>query len=152
MILRTVLSIFLLFFMVSGCTPGIYKRLDSSAPAFGPIYPGITRQDAEKQLGPPSLTIRLDNTHYRNVYSYEIERSTTDILVTDIMDFTTCGLGNELVSPIDRFSGTTHQITITYYGADQDSSNDRVESISDSFNGKYSSIISRCLAGFLRQF
>lgn len=128
----------LLIMVLTGCTPGIYTRLDSSAPVFGPVCPGMTRQDAERYLGPPLLTQRLDRYHYRNIYHYYRERSVTDILVTDIMDFTTFGLGTLLVSPIDRFADTTHLMAITYQGADQDIFNDRVVAIVDRVSGQLS--------------
>ena len=145
---KYVFVVCVLLLTVSGCTPGIYQRLDSSAPAFGPIYPGITRQDAERHLGPPLLTIKVDKHHYRSLYEYERERRNRDILITDIMDFLTCGLGNELISPIDRFAGTKHLLEITYYGADQDISNDRIVDITDSFSRQSPSAKRRGLLRF----
>ena len=131
--IKAMISILIIGLMITGCTPGIYQRIDSTAPQHGLIFPGITRQDAERYLGPPLLSVRVDKTHYQNIYAYELERNNTDILVTDAMDFATCGLGNEIISPIDRFSGTRHLIAITYYGADQDTSNDQITSITDKF-------------------
>jgi len=147
--IKTMISILVMGIMMMGCTPGIYKRLDSTIPQHGLIYPGITRQDAERYLGPPLLLVRLDKNHYQNIYAYEIERSNTDILVTDMMDFVTFDLGEELVSPIDRFSGTTHLIAITYYGADQDTSNDQVLSIIDKFSGERQKPSQNLLSGLI---
>ena len=134
--IKAMISILIIGFMITGCTPGVYQRLDSTVPQNGLIFPGITRQDAERYLGPPLLSVRLDKNHYQNIYAYETERSPRYILVTDIMDFVTFDLGNELISPIDRFSGTRHLIAITYYGADQDTFNDQVTSITDKFLGE----------------
>jgi hypothetical protein len=134
--MKTMMSILIMSIMMAGCTPGIFKRIDSTAPQNGLLFAGITRQDAERYLGPPLLSVRLDKTHYQNIYAYEKERSNTDMLIMDMMDFATFGLGNELVSPIDRFSGTAHLISITYYGVDQDTSNDQVLSIRDNFLGE----------------
>jgi hypothetical protein len=145
--IKAIISILILGFMITGCTPGIYQRLDSTAPQHGLIFPGITRQDAERYLGPPLLSIRLDKNHYQNIYAYELERSNTDILVTDIMDFVTFDLGNEIISPIDRFSGTRHLIAITYYGADQDTSNDQITSITDKFLGERQNLSQDLLSG-----
>lgn len=147
--MKAMISILIIGFMITGCTPGIYKRLDSSVPQRGLMFPGITRQDAERYLGPPLLSVRLDKNHYQNIYAYELERSNTDILVTDMMDFVTFDLGNEFISPIDRFSGTTHLIAITYYGADQDTSNDQVLSIIDKFLGERQKPFQNLLSGLL---
>lgn len=147
--MKTMMSILVMCIMMTGCTPGIYKRIDSTAPQNGLLFAGITRQDAERYLGPPLLSVRIDKTHYQNIYTYEKERSNTDILVMDMMDFVTFDLGNELVSPIDRFSGTAHLIAITYYGADQDTSNDQVLSIRDNFLGEDQKPFQGLLSGLI---
>ncbi len=147
--IKFVISILVIVIMMTGCTPGIYKRLDSTIPQHGLIYRGITRQDAERYLGPPLLSIQLDKNHYQNIYAYELERSHSEILLTDMMDFVTFDLGNELISPIDRFSGTTHLIAITYYGADQDTSNDQVLSIIDKFLGENQKPSEKLLSGLI---
>jgi tetratricopeptide (TPR) repeat protein len=115
-----------------GCTPGLYTKMDSTVPALGPIAVGMSRGMVAKSLGDPVLTMWLDNDYYTSIYEYEIERGVTDILATDIMDVITLGLGVYIVSPIDRYQGTKHLLTLTYAVNDRYRENDSVISVDDS--------------------
>lgn len=112
-----IVALFFLLATFSSCatTPGVYTRLDSTAPAFGPIFLGISRVDAERHLGHPILTMPLDEgPSYVVVYEYQQQRSTFDTIATDFLDYATFGLGTYMISPMDRFEGTKHLIAITY--------------------------------------
>ena len=121
----------LLIMLLLGCSPGLYRRIGSSTPRFGPIYIGMTRAEAERHLGCPLTTMRVGHEQYKGVYEYELERKVTDTVVTDIMDFATSGLGILIVSPLDRFQGTRHLITVVYNMKDDNANNDRVAAIYD---------------------
>jgi hypothetical protein len=121
----------LLIALLLGCSPGLYRRMDSSTPRFGPIYIGMTRAEAECHLGCPLTTMRIGHEQYQGIYEYELERKVTDTVVTDIMDFATSGLGILIVSPLDRFQGTRHLITVVYEMEDDNAKNDRVAAIYD---------------------
>jgi tetratricopeptide (TPR) repeat protein len=85
-----------------------------------------------KQLGDPMLTLWVDDDHYTSVYEYEIERGTTDIMAFDFMDVLTLGLGVYVVSPIDRYQGTKHLLTLTYAVKDRYREDDTVISVDNS--------------------
>jgi len=118
-----------------GCTPGVFTQLGSTAPSFGPIVPGITREDAERHLGVPILSMEIDAFHYRNIYAYEVERSEKYALFTDAMDMVTFDLGTLIFSPIDRFKGTRHLLAITYQIQDDHAENDRVIAVMERLEG-----------------
>lgn len=118
-----------------GCTPGLFTRLDSSAPSFGPIFSGITRQEAERHLGDPILTMEIDKAHYRNIYAYEVERSARYGLFTDAVDLVTADLGSLIFSPIDRFRGTKHLLAVIYQRQDDYAENDRVIAVLERLGG-----------------
>ena len=105
--------------------------MDSSAPSFGPILVGMTRAEAEMHLGDPIMITPTDEGHYRGLYKYERDRPVTDTIMTDVLDFITFGMGNLVVSPVDRFKGCKHLIAINYEMNDQYSRNDRVIKIID---------------------
>jgi len=138
---------FLLLFSISwflfGCWPlashiltpttssGLFTRLGSTAPSFGPIYVGITREKAEKYLGVPVLTMVLDKDVYVAVYRYERERSVIETMIADSLDVATFGLGTYMVSPVDRFNGTWHLMAVTYEVVDKHGNRDRVLAVRD---------------------
>jgi len=115
-----------------GCTPGYYTKKDSTVPLLGPIVVGMSRGMVAKSLGDPMLTMWLSDDYYTSIYEYEIERGTTDILATDFMDVITLGLGVYIVSPIDRYQGTRHLLTLTYAVNDRYRENDSVISVDES--------------------
>lgn len=121
----------LYYALTPSISPGLHTRMNSTAPSFGPIFLGITREDAERHLGNPLLTMTLDDKHYINTYEYELERSVKETLATDLLDVATFGLGIYIVSPIDRFDGTKHLISITYMIEDQHERNDRIMAVTD---------------------
>ncbi len=137
------ISPILFFTMLFGCLPlashlttptmssGLYTKMDSTAPGFGPIYVGLTRDYAERYLGQPLFVMDLDKNHYVNVYWYEIERGTRDIIVTDLLDVVTFGLGVYMVSPADRFNGTFHLMAVTYRVEDKHGTEDRIVGITE---------------------
>jgi len=131
--INRIIALFFLFSTLFGCTPGLFTRMDSTAPSLGPIFLGTSREDAERHLGHPILTMPLDNGPYVNVYEYGIERGTVDTICTDIMDFWTVGLGTYIISPMDRFERTKHLIAITYKreNPNKEHLNDRVIAITN---------------------
>lgn len=145
MMLKTakVITLILLSCMLFGCLPlaahvatptmssGLYTKMDSSAPRFGPVYVGLTREYAERYLGQPVFSMDLDENHYVNVYQYELERSSRDVIVTDLLDVVTFGLGVYIVSPTDRFNGTFHLMAVTYRVEDKHGTEDRIVGITE---------------------
>ena len=115
--------------LLQGCSPGLFTGMDSTTPRFGPIYIGMTRAEAEDYLGCPITTMRVGNEQYQGIYEYEVERKVRDTMITDIMDFATSGMGILIVSPIDRFKGTRHLITVVYEMEDDNAKNDRVAAV-----------------------
>ena len=131
--INRIISLIFLSSALFGCTPGLFTRMDSTAPSLGPIFIGTSREDAERHVGPPILTMPLDSGPYVNVYEYGIERSIADTISTDIMDYWTAGLGTLIISPMDRFERTRHLIAITYKreNRNKEQMNDRVIAITN---------------------
>jgi hypothetical protein len=121
----------LILCLIIGCSTGLFTRMDSSAPSFGPILIGMTRAEAEMHLGDPIIITPTDEGHYKGLYEYEMDRSITDTIMTDLLDIVTLGMGDLIVSPVDRFKGCEHLIAIQYEMNDQYSRNDRVIKITD---------------------
>lgn len=119
--------------IILACSTGLYRRIDSSAPSFGPIFADMTRAEAEMHLGPPIMIAPIGEGQYRGIYEYEIERDVKDTIYNDVMDFVTSGMGILIVSPVDRFKGTRHLIAVLYEMKDQYEKNDRVVDIEDRF-------------------
>ena len=130
-IIKHTIVLALLLTGLLGCTPGLYTRMDSTAPTFGPLYMGMTRQDAERHLGTPIVKIPVDETHYKNIYEYEEERSVLYTASTDVADILTLGLTNMMISPIDRFNGKRHFIAVVFEIRDPYEENDRISRIMD---------------------
>ncbi len=128
---KTTGLLMLILCLVIGCSSGIFTRMDSTAPLFGPILVGMTRSEAEMHLGNPLMITPAEEGQYRVLYEYEIERDVTDTIMTDILDAVTFGMGNLVVSPADRFRGCEHLIVIQYQMNDQHSRNDCVVGIKD---------------------
>ena len=115
-----------LMLLIAGCSPGLYTRMDASAPSFGPVIMGMSRADAERYLGHPIYVRRLSENRYEIVYEYQTERSARDTLITDVMDFMTFGMGSMIISPVDRFCGIKHLMSVNYEMTDCYRKNDRV--------------------------
>ena len=126
------LAVFLVVcLMMPACSSGVYVKMDSTAPERGPVFIGMKRQDAEMHLGQPLYIARLNDDQYRGIYEYETSPSAIDTLSFDIMDFTTVGLGNLIVTPLDRLKGRRHLVAVVYQMADEYISNDRVVEIKE---------------------
>lgn len=117
--------------MMLACSPGAYVKIDSSAPERGPVFIGMKRHDAELHLGIPIFIARLNEDQYRGIYEYEATPNALDTFCYDIMDFTTLGLGELLVSPLDRSKGSRHLVAVVYQMEDEYVSNDRVVDIKE---------------------
>ena len=113
------------------CSPGVYVKMDSTAPDRGPVFIGMKRHEAELHLGTPLFIARLNNDQYRGIYEYETMPSAMDTLSYDILDFTTLGLGTLLVSPLDRSKGSRHLLAVLYQMDDKFRDNDRVVDIKE---------------------
>lgn len=136
-------SLVLLWGLLFGCSPlvghgvtpttssGLFTRLGSTAPPFGPIVIGMTRQEAERSLGVPFMTSVLDAEHYFVLYTYERERGVWETVATDALDVVTFGLGAYIISPADRFNGRKHFMGITYAVEDKHGTRDRVIAVQD---------------------
>ena len=81
-------------------------------------------------LGEPLFVTRPDKELYSGIYEYQAKIGAFDEMCFDIMDFTTIGLGNLLVSPLDRAKSSTHLIAIKYKMEDE-LKHDRVIDIKD---------------------
>lgn len=117
--------------MMLACSPGVYVKMDSTAPDRGPVFIGMKRHEAELHLGTPLYIARLNKNQYRGIYEYETVPNAMDTLSYDILDFTTLGLGNLLVSPLDRSKGSRHLLAVVYQMDDIDIKNDRVVDIKE---------------------
>ena len=120
--------------MMLACSPGVYVNIDSTAPERGPVFIGMKRDDAEMHLGTPIFIARLNGGQYRGIYEYEATPCAMDTLSYDIMDFTTMGLGNLIVSPLDRSKGSRHLVAVVYQMKDENVNNDRVVEIDEKIN------------------
>ena len=117
--------------MMPACSPGVYVKMDSSAPARSPVFIGMKRHDAEMHLGTPLFISNLNDYQYRGIYEYQTIPGAINMLSYDIMDFMTLGLGNLLVSPLDRSTGSRHLVAVVYRMEDEYSNNDRVVDIKE---------------------
>jgi len=116
----------LCFCLLHGCSSGVYVKLDSTSPDFGPILIGMKRSEAEMYLGMPLFSESAGDMRYRSIYEYETEPTGLDTVSTDVLDIVTLGLGNLIIGPVDRFKGGSHLISILYEIKDEHSSNDMV--------------------------
>lgn len=117
--------------MMLACSPGVYVKMDSTAPERGPLFIGMKRHEAEMHLGTPLFIARLNEDQYRGIYEYETVPGAMDTLSYDIMDFTTMRLGKLIVSPLDRSKGSRHLVAVVYQMEDKYISNDRVVDIKE---------------------
>ena len=116
---------------VPACSPGVYVKLDSTAPARSPIFIGMNRRDVESHLGKPLFVSRLNDDLYRGIYEYDAKPGGFDTLCFDVMDFTTLGLGHFLVSPVDRLKSRNYLMAVTYRMEDENLRNDKVVDIKE---------------------
>ena len=134
---RCATLLLLLSLLLGGCTPGTYTRKHSTAPAFGPIIVGMSLEEVEKYLGKPLTTVPIDEFSYTNLYGYEQEFGVTETRSLDFLNIITFGLGDYIVTPMDRYSGTRHLVAITYVVAEGlNREKDRVAKISTDVVGE----------------
>ncbi len=117
--------------MIMACSPGVYVKMDSSAPARSPVFIGMKRHEAELHLGNPLFIARLNEDQYRGIYEYQTIPNAMNTLAYDIMDITTLGLGNLIVSPLDRSTGSRHLVAVVYQMDDGYVNNDRIVDIKE---------------------
>jgi hypothetical protein len=122
------LGISLLF---TACSTGVFVKMNSTAPEWGPVFLGMKRGEAEKHLGTPIFISRLSENEYRGLYEYPSELGASDALSYDIMDFTTLGLGSLVISPVDRAKKSRHLIAIVYRMDDKNINDDSVIDIKE---------------------
>jgi hypothetical protein len=125
--LKAAVLVWIIFF--AGCSTGLYTRMNSTTPSFGPVLPGMTRAEAENYLGTPVLKTRMSEDRYWAVYEYELEMSVKETWIMDLLDFTTAGMGTLIVNPVDRFKGSEHFIEVVYRMEDSFEMNDRIVEI-----------------------
>jgi hypothetical protein len=118
-----------LFF--TACTTGVYVKMDSTASEWGPVFIGMKRSEAERHLGTPMFISRLNETQYKGIYEYLSAANPKDTLCFDVMDFTTLGLGNLIISPVDRYKKSRHLVAVVYQMDDKSINNDRVIDINE---------------------
>ncbi|GEM_PF-3048380 len=123
-----ILSICLLF---TACSTGVFVKMHSTAPEWGPVFLGMKRGDAERHLGTPMYISRLSENEYKGLYEYPSEPDARETLSYDIMDFTTFGLGSLIISPVDRAKKSRHLIAVVYRMDDKNINDDRVIDIKE---------------------
>lgn len=130
----------LIFFLgvclMTACSSGVYVQMDSTAPEHGPVFIGMKRYEAERHLGTPLFVTRINEDQYKGIYAYEEGLTAADKTCIDLMDFTTMGLGNLLVPPIDRLKGMRHLMAVVYQMDDKEVCNDRIIGIKERINVK----------------
>lgn len=131
--LRFIVLIFLLglCLLAPACSPGVHVRMDSSAPERSPVFLGMKRHEVEMHLGEPIFISRLDENIYRGIYEYESKLGAIDTMWLDVMDFTTLGLGNLIITPVDRLKPRNHLIAVIYQIGDEFLNNDVVIDIKE---------------------
>lgn len=117
--------------LFTACSTGVYVKMHSTAPEWGPVFIGMKRSEAERHLGTPMFISPLGENQYRGIYEYPSEPSAKETLSFDVMDFTTLGLGTLLISPVDRFKKSRHLIAVVYQMEDKIVNNDRVIDIKE---------------------
>lgn len=118
-------------FLFTACSTGVFVKMHSTAPEWGPVFLGMKRGEAERHLGSPMFISRLSENEYSGIYEYPSEPSARDTLSFDIMDFTTFGLGSLIISPVDRVKKSRHLISVVYHMDDKNISDDRVIDIKE---------------------
>ncbi|NLD38846.1 MAG: hypothetical protein GX654_18460 [Desulfatiglans sp.] len=118
-------------FLFTACSTGVYVKMHSTAPEWGPVFLGMKRGEAERHLGNPMFISRLNENQYKGIYEYPSEISARDILSFDVMDFATFGLGSLIISPVDRAKKSRHLIAVVYHMDDKNINNDRVIDIKE---------------------
>jgi hypothetical protein len=97
----------------------------------------MSLKEVEKYLGKPMTTVPIDEFTYANLYGYEQELGVTETRSLDFLNLITFGLGNYIVTPMDRYSGTRHLVAITFIVAEgYNREKDRVAKISTDLVGE----------------
>ena len=117
--------------VMQACSPGVYVKMDSTSPERTPVFIGMKRHDAEMHLGSPLFISRLKEDQYRGIYEYEANLDAFNTICLDIMDVTTLGLGNLIVTPLDRSKGRRYLVAVIYQMDDRDVNEDRIIGIKE---------------------
>jgi hypothetical protein len=128
----TLLILFMgMYLFLNACSTGVFVKMHSTAPDWGPVFVGMKRSEAERHLGTPMFISRLNENQYSGIYEYPSVISPKETLSFDVMDFTTLGLGNLIVTPVDRFKRSKHLVAVIYQMDDKFIYNDRVIDIKE---------------------
>jgi len=112
--LKKSISFYLLVIFFLGCTSGYYTQKKSTAPFLGPIVVGLSRAEVENYLGMPLSSYQTRKATYTNLYEYHRDWTSVEIRNMDILDFFTFGMGEYIISPMERFEGPKILVSITY--------------------------------------
>jgi hypothetical protein len=112
--LKASIRIYLLVLLFSGCTSGYYTQKKSTAPFLGPVIIGLSRAEVENYLGMPLFSYPIGEGTYTNFYEYHRNWTGDEILSMDILDFITFGMGEYIISPMERYEGPQMLVSITY--------------------------------------
>ena len=112
--LKKSISFYLLVIFFLGCTSGYYTQKKSTAPFLGPILVGLSRSEVENSLGMPLFSYQTEKGTYTNLYEYHRDWTSDEIRDMDILDFFTFGMGEYIISPMERYEGPKMLVSITY--------------------------------------
>ena len=100
---------------VAGCSVGMAMS-GKEDPNLGAIRVGATRGEVELHLGSPVKVATIEDGKRVDVYEYELGNapSAGRAIGHGVMDVLTLGLWEVIGTPIEGFTGTKHQIAITY--------------------------------------
>jgi hypothetical protein len=104
--------VLVIFFL--GCTSGYYTQKKSTAPFLGPILVGLSRAEVENYMGMPLSSYPTGKGTYTNLYEYHRVWTSVEIRNMDILDFFTFGMGEWIISPMERYEGPKILVSITY--------------------------------------
>jgi hypothetical protein len=140
--IRKTFIILILFTMLIGCTSGYYTKKRSTAPELGPIIVGISRGEVENYLGIPIMSYHTGEGLYRNIYEFNRGWTSKETFKLDLLDFLTFGMGEWIVTPMERYRGPKQIVSITYSVEGYASWRDRVVEIDTDLKGSHFDLIS----------
>ena len=117
--------------LLTACSTGVFVKMQSTAPEWGPVFLGMKRSEAERHLGTPMFISRLNENQYSGIYEYPSVINPKNTLSFDAMDFATLGLSTLIISPVDRFKRSKHLVAVIYQMDDKYIYNDRVIDIKE---------------------
>ncbi|MEA1949062.1 MAG: hypothetical protein U9N83_17380 [Thermodesulfobacteriota bacterium] len=80
----------------------------------GPIIVGLSRAEVENYMGMPLFSYQTGKGTYTNLYEYHRDWTNDEISSMDILDFFTFGMGEYIISPMERYEGPKMLVSITY--------------------------------------